>query len=74
MATTSCKWVTRQPTTVLHLRGLLDRLRDAEAADADEVEIIVLGPTDTYPIGGFTFDYDSVPPKGVVIFPEPPSD
>lgn len=44
MPTTEAVWITRERTTVRHLRGVLEMLEGAEALQYTEVRIIAVGP------------------------------
>jgi hypothetical protein len=66
-------WVTRQRTTVRHIRGLLEGLETANALDFAEVKIMTLedGAVVTLP-GGHVLTQDNLPPEGLLLYAEAP--
>ncbi len=64
-------WVTRERTTVGHIRGLLVGLEQAGALDLAEVRVMTLGDTTgvTLP-NGMVFTQDNLPVQGFLFVAE----
>lgn len=68
---TQAVWVTRQATTVRHLRGVLDQLEAAHALDYANVRIMTVEEDRAVTLpGGRLFTLDTLPAEGVLVIGE----
>jgi hypothetical protein len=69
--TTRAVWITRQSTTVRHIRGLLEGLTAADALDYAEVKILTVEDERGVALpGGQVLTLDNLPAEGVLLFPD----
>jgi hypothetical protein len=68
--TTQAVWITRQRTTVRHIRGLLQQLEAANALDYATVKIFAVEDDRAVELpGGGVVSQDNLPPQGILIVP-----
>lgn len=85
MAMTQTVWITRQATTMLHVKGLLQALEQLGLLDYGEVRIMAMAegdaieippgfrlPDDTVLAGGAIME-SALPPQGLLLVPDPPA-
>lgn len=72
--TTEAIWITRSPTTLSHLEGLVTGLKSAGAVEVAQVTIMVVDddhlvavPPEFSAIGALTVD--NLPPQGLLLLP-----
>jgi hypothetical protein len=86
MPTTQALWITRQITTVRHIRGLLAGLESAGALDYAELKIMVvddergvlvpreavssIGDQSVELVGDVVVTAENLPPEGILWLPE----
>lgn len=69
--TTSAVWITRQTTTLRHLRGLLERLEQLEAVDYAQVKIMTVDEERAVELPwGVILTLDNLPAEGILAVPE----
>jgi len=72
--TTHATWITRQRTTVRHIRGLLDSLEAAGALEYAEVTIMAVDDQRGVTLAsGQLLTQDNLPAEGILMLPGQPS-
>jgi hypothetical protein len=68
---TRTTWITRQTTTVRHIRGLLKRLEEANALDYAEVKILTIEDERGVLLpDGQVLTLDNLPAQGLLFIPD----
>lgn len=68
--TTRVTWITRQSTTVRHIRGLLKRLEEADALDYADVKILTIEDERGVSLpDGQVLTLDNLPAEGLLFIP-----
>lgn len=66
MPVTEVTWVTRERTTVRHVRGLLEGLEKLGALDYAEVRILTVSDEQAVDVWGQVVTVNNLPPQGLL--------